>query len=79
MTPELPLQRLPQQVYRRRIGTGDDASAIKQQHPGRERLEDGVKLAHFVRLEWDILLLGCHKPDLKLATWSGYSISMPLN
>ncbi|VXA82833.1 hypothetical protein AERO8C_140221 [Aeromonas veronii] len=79
VTPELPFQRLPQQGDGRRIRAGDHPCPVKQQHPGGERLEDGIELAHFVGLEWHVLLLDCHKPDLKLAIGSGYSISMPLN
>jgi len=78
LAPGLAFQRLPQQRLGGRVGAGDPALAVEQQDTGGQRREDGVKLAHLVRLERGILRLGCHKADLKLATESAYSISMPL-
>ncbi|MNF77459.1 hypothetical protein D3C84_596060 [compost metagenome] len=48
LAPGLALQRLPQQGQRRRVGAGDPALPIEQQHAGRQRREDGIKLAHLV-------------------------------
>ena len=59
-----------------RVCTGDQPLAIEQQHAGRQRREDGVKLTSLHVTGGDILLQD-HKADLKLAIESAYSISMP--